>query len=60
MPKRYDVRYYGKASQGNGGQKIFIWTEQNMVTVITGGNYNSQSLFDELIKKNILPTFNKK
>ena len=54
------VRYFGKAAQGNGGQKIYIWTEQNMVTVITGGNYNSQSPSDELIKKYILPAFNKK
>ncbi len=54
------IRYYGKAAQGNGGQKIYIWEEQNMVTVITGGNYNSQSPSDELIKKYILPAFNKK
>jgi CubicO group peptidase (beta-lactamase class C family) len=54
------VRYYGKAAQGNGGQKIYIWKEQNMVTVITGGNFNSQSPSDELIKKYILPSFNKK
>jgi CubicO group peptidase (beta-lactamase class C family) len=54
------VRYYGKAAQGNGGQKIYIWTEQNMVTVITGGNYNSKSPSDELISRYILPAFNKK
>ena len=54
------VRYYGKAAQGNGGQKIYIWPEQNMITVITGGNYNSQSPSDELIRKYILPSFNKK
>ena len=54
------VRYFGKAAQGNGGQKIFIWEEQNMVTVITGGNYNVQSPSDELISKYILPAFNKK
>jgi CubicO group peptidase (beta-lactamase class C family) len=54
------VRYYGKAAQGNGGQRIYIWQEQNMVTVITGGNYNSQSPSDELIRKYILPAFNKK
>jgi CubicO group peptidase (beta-lactamase class C family) len=54
------VRYNGKAAQGNGGQKIYIWEEQNMVTVITGGNYNSQSPSDELIQKYILPAFNKK
>ena len=54
------VRYYAKGAQGNGGQKIYIWEEQNMVTVITGGNYNSQSPSDELLKKYILPAFNKK
>ena len=54
------IRYYGKAAQGNGGQKIYIWQEQNMVTVITGGNYNTQSPSDELIRKYILPAFNKK
>jgi CubicO group peptidase (beta-lactamase class C family) len=54
------VRYNGKAAQGNGGQKIYIWEEQNMVTVITGGNYNTTSPSDELIRKYILPAFNKK
>lgn len=54
------VKYYGKAAQGNGGQKIYIWEDQNMVTIITGGNYNSQSPSDELIQKYILPSFNKK
>lgn len=54
------VKYSGKAAQGNGGQKIYVWEEQNMVTVITGGNYNSQSPSDELIRKYILPAFNKK
>jgi CubicO group peptidase (beta-lactamase class C family) len=54
------VRYYGKAAQGNGGQKIYIWEDQNMVTVITGGNYNTQSPSDELIKNYILPAFNHK
>jgi CubicO group peptidase (beta-lactamase class C family) len=54
------TRYSGKAAQGNGGQKIYIWEQQNMVTVITGGNYNTQSPSDELIRKYILPAFNKK
>jgi CubicO group peptidase (beta-lactamase class C family) len=54
------VKYYSFGAQGNGGQKIYIWQEQNMVTVVTGGNYNSQSPSDELIKKYILPAFNKK
>ena len=54
------VRYYGKVAQGNGGQKIYVWEDQNMITVITGGNYNKQSPSDELIRKYILPAFNKK
>ncbi|WP_264537956.1 serine hydrolase domain-containing protein [Flavobacterium sp. N1736] len=54
------VRYNGKVAQGNGGQKIYIWEDQNMITVITGGNYNVQSPADELIQKYILPSFNKK
>jgi CubicO group peptidase (beta-lactamase class C family) len=55
-----ETRYYTKAAQGNGGQRIYILQEQNMVAVITGGNYNSQSPSDELMKKYILPAFNKK
>ncbi len=54
------VRYYTKAAQGNGGQKIYVLKEQNMVVVITGGNYNVQSPSDELMKKYILPAFNNK
>ena len=54
------TRYYGMAAQGNGGQKIYIWPDQNMVTVITGGNYNTPSPSNELISKYILPAFNKK
>jgi CubicO group peptidase (beta-lactamase class C family) len=54
------VRYYTKAAQGNGGQKIYVLKEQNMIVVITGGNYNTQSPSDELMKKYILPAFNKK
>ena len=54
------VRYHGIAAQGNGGQKIYIFRQQQLVVVITGGNYNAQSPSDELIKKYILPAFNKK
>ena len=54
------VRYYTKAAQGNGGQRIYVLKEQNMVTVITGGNYNTQSPSDELMAKYILPAFNGK
>jgi CubicO group peptidase (beta-lactamase class C family) len=53
------VRYYANAAQGNGGQKIYVFPQQNTVVVITGGNYNAQSPSDELIAKYILPAFNK-
>ncbi|WP_276482374.1 serine hydrolase domain-containing protein [Paraflavitalea pollutisoli] len=52
-------RYYNRSAQGNGGQRICIWPEQNMVTIITAGSYNSQSCSDELIAKYVLPAFNK-
>ena len=54
------VRYYGVGAQGNGGQRIYLLPEQDLVVVITGGNYNSQSPSDELIAKYILPAFNKR
>lgn len=54
------VRYYSYAAQGNGGQKIYVFQELDMAVVITGGNYNSQSPSDEIIKEHILPSFNNK
>ena len=54
------TRYHGFAAQGNGGQKTYVFRQQKLVIVITGGNYNSQSPSDELIKKYILPAFNPK
>jgi CubicO group peptidase (beta-lactamase class C family) len=33
--------YRSCLATGNGGQKINIWPELNMITVFTGGNYNS-------------------
>jgi CubicO group peptidase (beta-lactamase class C family) len=54
------VRYYGKLAQGNGGQKIYIFKEFNLVVVITAGHYNMQSSSNELVAKYILPAFNGK
>ena len=54
------VRYNGIAAQGNGGQKIFLFPDQELVVVTTGGNYNSQSPADELILTYILASFSKK
>jgi CubicO group peptidase (beta-lactamase class C family) len=54
------VRYNGIAAQGNGGQKIFLFPDRQLVVVTTGGNYNSQSPADELILTYILSSFSKK
>ncbi|WP_259070871.1 serine hydrolase domain-containing protein [Mucilaginibacter sp. X4EP1] len=53
------VRYHGLAAQGNGGQKIYVFRDLDLIVVTTGGNYNAQSPADVLIKTYILPAFNK-
>lgn len=53
-------RYNSYMSTGNGGQKINIWPELDMITVFTGGNYNSYQIYgrstppNEMIPKYIL------
>lgn len=37
--------YNSYLATGNGGQKINIWPELDMITVFTGGNYNSYALY---------------
>lgn len=42
--KSFDIdgkSYNSYLATGNGGQKINIWPELNMITIFTGGNYNS-------------------
>lgn len=53
-------QYNSYLASGNGGQKINIWPELDMITVFTGGNYNSYALYgkstppNEMIPKYIL------
>ncbi len=53
-------RYNSYLASGNGGQKINIWPELDMITVFTGGNYNSYALYgkstppNEMIPNHIL------
>lgn len=51
-------RVDGVTAKGNGGQRIYLWQDLNMVAVITGGYYNEQSsLSDQLLIRYILPSF---
>ena len=52
-------RVEGVTAKGNGGQRIYLWQDLNMVAVITGGNYNEQSPSDQLLINYILPSFTK-
>ncbi|WP_291720838.1 serine hydrolase domain-containing protein [Bernardetia sp.] len=53
-------QYNSYLASGNGGQKINIWPELDMITVFTGGNYNSYKLYgkstppNEMIPNHIL------
>jgi CubicO group peptidase (beta-lactamase class C family) len=53
------TRYHGAAAQGNGGQRITVWPAQQLVVVVTGGNYNRQSPSDALIARYVLAAFSK-
>lgn len=48
-------RHHGIMATGNGGQKIFLWPELDLVVVMTAGNYNTQSHANELAIDYILP-----
>jgi transcriptional regulator with XRE-family HTH domain len=53
-------QYNSYMASGNGGQKINIWPELDLITIFTGGNYNSYQLYgkstppNEMIPKYIL------
>jgi CubicO group peptidase (beta-lactamase class C family) len=44
------------AASGNGGQKIFLVPTLDLVVVLTGGNYNSQSPASAIMAKELLPS----
>lgn len=48
------VKYEGMAAKGNGGQRIFLWPKQNIVAVITAGNYNTQSPANKMLIECVL------
>lgn len=59
--KYFDVdgkRYNSYLATGNGGQKINIWPELNMITIFTGGNYNSWMIYGKNTPPNdMIPNF---
>jgi len=48
-------RHHGIMATGNGGQKIFLWPELELVVVMTAGNYNTNSHANALAINYILP-----
>lgn len=48
-------RHHAIMATGNGGQKIFLWPDLDLVVVMTGGNYNTSSPANTLAIKYILP-----
>jgi CubicO group peptidase (beta-lactamase class C family) len=46
--------FHGVAAKGNGGQRIFIWPDENMIAVVTAGNYNAQSPANKLLIECVL------
>ena len=51
-------QYNSYLATGNGGQKINIWPELDMITVFTGGNYNSYELYGKSTPPNeIIPNY---
>ena len=51
-------RYNSYQASGNGGQKINIWPELDMITVFTGGNYNSYQLYGKSTPPNrMIPNY---
>ncbi|MEW6160489.1 MAG: serine hydrolase [Verrucomicrobiota bacterium] len=50
-PRRVDMI----VATGNGGQKIYLVPSLDLVTVLTGGNYNKQSPATAIMTREILP-----
>ena len=48
-------QHHGIVATGNGGQKIFLWPELDLIVVLTGGSYNQESPVNELLIQYILP-----
>lgn len=45
----------GVTAKGNGGQRIYLFPEYNLIAVITGGSYNVDSPSDRMLINHVLP-----
>jgi CubicO group peptidase (beta-lactamase class C family) len=48
-------RHQAILATGNGGQKIYLFPELDMVVVLTGGNYNRESPAKQLLTEYVIP-----
>ena len=53
-------RYDGIAAKGNGGQRIYMFPEYNLLAVITGGSFNRDSPSDLMLINHVLPKLEKR
>jgi hypothetical protein len=51
-PRRVDMI----VATGNGGQKIYLVPSLDLIVVLTGGNYNTQSPAMAILAKDLLPS----
>ncbi len=54
------TRVDGITAKGNGGQRIYLFPQYNMVAVITGGSFNINSPSDAMLIHHILPAIKSK
>jgi hypothetical protein len=47
-------KYDGCMARGNGGQRIFLFPKYNLLAVVTGGSFNTESSSDVIVSNHVL------